>query len=64
MTRFDDDLAGESTRITNRLRDLLTRIHLPWNGTWARASSAQPCSSCSTSSVPGLRSAKPGAVAS
>ena len=24
---FDDDLAGESTRIANRLRGLLTQIH-------------------------------------
>jgi transposase len=29
LTGFDDDLAGESTRITNRLRGLLTQIHPP-----------------------------------
>lgn len=32
ITGFDDDLAGESTRIANRLRGLLTQIHpsLEW----------------------------------
>src|SRR6478609_5538677 len=52
---FDDDLAGGSTRIANRLRGLLTQIHPSWNGSWARASNTRPCSSCWTSSAPRLR---------
>jgi hypothetical protein len=29
LVGFDDDLAGESTRVSNRIRGLLTQIHPP-----------------------------------
>lgn len=38
---FDDDLAGEATRISNRLRGLLIQIHpsLPFRNLWLRLGS-------------------------
>jgi len=36
LVGYDDDLAGEVTRISNRIRGLLTQIYPPWNGSWAR----------------------------
>jgi hypothetical protein len=34
-----DDLAGEATRISTRIRGLFTGIHPRWNVFWARRSS-------------------------
>lgn len=44
LAGYDDDLAGEVTRTSNRLRGLLTQIHPLWNGSWTHASSTRPYS--------------------
>lgn len=64
IVRFDDDLAGEATRMSNRLRDLLTQIHPTWSASWARASSTRPSSLCWNGSDPRPRSARPDAAGS
>lgn len=45
---YDDDLADEVTRISNRIRGLLTQVNPGWSECWARRSSALPCSSLLT----------------
>ena len=59
---FDDDLAGEATRISTASAACSPRSTRPWNGSWARACSTRPCSNCSTSSVLRPRSARPDAA--
>ncbi|GAA4264237.1 hypothetical protein GCM10022255_116010 [Dactylosporangium darangshiense] len=43
---FDDDLAGEATRVSNRIRGLLTQVH-PALERVLGPKVARPCSSCS-----------------
>lgn len=42
---FDDDLAGEATRVANRLHGLLTQTRR-WNGCWGRGCRTRPSSRC------------------
>nr|BFE60656.1 hypothetical protein GCM10020063_051820 [Dactylosporangium thailandense] len=44
LVGFDDDLAGEATRISNRIRGLLTQIHLALERGPRAESPAQSCS--------------------
>ena len=56
LAGFDEDLAGQSTRLTNRLRGLLTST-LPWNACSGRAWTALAFSSCSPQRRPRPRCA-------
>jgi len=39
---FDDDLAAEATRLTNRLRGLLSQVIPRWNASLGPASAPKP----------------------
>lgn len=60
---FDGDLAGEATRVANRLHGLLTQSTRHWSECWGRGCSTRPSSRCWNGS--GLRpgSAKPAGAA-
>ncbi|SEB60443.1 Transposase [Streptomyces sp. PAN_FS17] len=56
---FDDDLAGEATRVANRLHGLLTQIHPSLERVWGLGCSTRPSSRCWNESDPRPRSARP-----
>lgn len=62
LVGFDDDLAGEATRLSNRLRGLLTQIHPALER--VHASTTRPCSGCWSATAPPPRSARPDAASS
>ena len=51
LVGFDDDLAAEATRVSNRIRGLLTQFHPPWSVSWARRRPPRPGSPYSSSSA-------------
>ncbi len=64
LVGFDDDLAGEATRISNRIRGLLTGIHPASNAFSAPGSRIRPCSKSCRSAVDRSASARPASAGS
>jgi transposase len=46
LTGFDQDLAAEATRTSNRIRGLLTQFHPASNASWAPVSITRPSPDC------------------
>lgn len=63
LVGFDQDLAAEATRASNRIRGLLTQFH-PWNASWARVWTTRPSPGCWNATAPRPRCAKPAAAGS
>jgi transposase len=64
LVGYDDDLAGDVTRVCNRIRGLLTQIHPPLERVLARRCSTRRCWSCCRAAVARRGCAPPAAPSS
>lgn len=64
LVGFDQDLAAEATRTSNRIRGLLTQFHPRWSASWAPASTTRPSLGCWSATALRPHCAKPDAAGS
>jgi Transposase len=64
LVGYDDDLARQATRISNRIHGLLTGIHPALNASWGRRSPTRRCWRSCPAAADQLASARPGGARS